>query len=190
MADRQVPFADERALTLLAEYWQAKRNGQIIPDRAAIDPLQLPPNYWPNILISEPVPATAAAPRRWRYRLVGSAHVDRYGTDFTGKTVDDIAQGSYQQYLNEIYATAFDRVLPVYSESVFRWNASGYASTRRLMLPISNGVPGQVAQILSVQVWPGKRDYDARSITELSRTGGFRDGFYTALDRDSFLPVE
>lgn len=172
----------------MAEYWQGRRAGHRMPDRSSLDPLHLPPGFWPNILITEPAVA-ADGTRAWRYRLVGSAHVDRYGRDFTGRTTADITQGSYLDYLNAIYATTFDRALPVYSESVFRWDADGYANTRRLMLPISHGAPDQVAQIFSIQVWPVRKAPDARSITDLSRTGGFRDGFFTPLDRDTFLPT-
>lgn len=186
-------FADQPALMTVAGYWQARRRGRLMPDRADIDPLDLPPALWPNLLITEPAgPDENRGENRgenWRYRLVGSAHVERYTYDFTGKTTGEIMHGSYRDYMNRIYATAFNEGVPVYSESVFRWDAQGYASTRRLMLPLSYGQTDRPALIFSVQVWPSEKPAQPRSISELSRHDEFRDGFFVALDRDSFLPL-
>ncbi len=184
--DLTVPiFADDPALLEVARYWSSKRNGRMLPDRADIDPLELSPAVWPNLLLAEPVPDSTAV----RYRLVGSAHVERYTFDFTGRTTADIMQGSYRDYMERIYRTCLDDAVPVYSESVFRWDdvnyAHGHASTRRLMLPISRGDPDRPAQIFSVQVWP-MRMRDLRSVAELSRNSDFRDGAFTPLDRDTF----
>jgi hypothetical protein len=179
----RTPFSDEPALEAVAGYWTRKRQGRRMPDRSEIDPLDLPPAIWPNLLITEPAGAGV-----WRYRLVGSAHVERYGTDFTGKTLHDIMQGSYRDYMTHIYDAAFQDRMPVYSESVFRWDAEGFAMTRRLMLPLSHGATDRPAQVLSVQVWPTALPVRPRSITEISRSGGFRDGFYLRLDTETFQP--
>src|SRR3546814_1498419 len=120
-----------------------------------------------------------------RYRLVGSAHVERYTFDFTGRTTTEIMQGSYRTYMEAIYNTSLQEGLPVYSESVFRWDARGYAFTRRLMLPLQHGAHGM---IFSVQVWPSELHYLPRSISDLSGPGAFKDGDYVVLDRDSFQP--
>lgn len=186
MHDSAAPiFADQPALAIVAAYWQARRQGRLMPDRADIDPLELPPWLWPNLLITEP----AGDGANWRYRLVGSAHVERYTYDFTGKTTGEIMHGSYRDYMNRIYATAFDQCVPVYSESVFRWDVEGYAATRRLMLPISHGESNRPAMVFSVQVWPSEKPLQPRSISEISRRGEFRDGFFLTLDRDHFQPL-
>jgi hypothetical protein len=182
-------FADQPALTTVAAYWQSRRRGRLMPDRADIDPLDLPPSLWPNLLITEPAGPDGKGGENWRYRLVGSAHVERYTYDFTGKTTGEIMHGSYRDYMNRIYATAFHQRVPVYSESVFRWDVEGYAATRRLMLPISQGETDKPAMIFSVQVWPSERPARPRSISEISKHGEFRDGFFLALDRDSFQPL-
>lgn len=181
---RRTPFSDEPALDAVARYWTQKRQGRRMPDRADIDPLDLPPAIWPNLLITEP-----AGNGIWRYRLVGSAHVERYGVDFTGKTLHDIMQGSYRDYMTHIYDAAFHDRLPVYSESVFRWDAAGFAMTRRLMLPLSHGETDRPALVFSVQVWPTAMPVQPRSISDLSRSGGFKDGFFLRLDTESFQPL-
>lgn len=181
--DGQVLFTDDPTLSAVARYWAARRRNQPMPDRADIDPLHLPPSVWPNLLLTEPVAGSSAA----RYRLVGTAHVERYTFDFTGRTTAEIMQGSYRDYMERIYATTLQEGVPVYSESVFRWDASGYAFTRRLMLPLRHGGPS-AALVFSAQVWPSELPVHPRSITDLSGTGGFRDGFFIALDPDTFLP--
>ena len=181
---RRTLFSDEPALDAVARYWARQRQGRRMPDRADIDPLDLPPAIWPNLLITEP-----AGDGVWRYRLVGSAHVERYGMDFTGKTLHDIMQGSYRDYMTHIYDAAFHDRLPVYSESVFRWDAAGFAMTRRLMLPLSHGETDRPALVFSIQVWPTAMPVQPRSITDISRSGGFKDGFFLRLDIENFQPL-
>lgn len=181
-------FADDPALTEVAAYWTRGRDKdgrrRLMPDRADVDPLHLSPGVWPNLILSEPVAGSSA----WRYRLVGSAHVERYTFDFTGKTTAEVMQGSYRDYMEQIYGTCRRDAVPVYSESVFRWDAQGFAMTRRLMLPLSLGHEDRADMVLSVQVWPTAMPVQPRSISDLSRSGGFKDGIFTALDRDSFRP--
>lgn len=181
-------FADEPAMLEVARYWSSKRLGRLLPDRRDIDPLELSPGLWPNLLLTEPVAESGAM----RYRLVGSSHVERYGFDFTGKTTAEVMQGSYRDYIERIYRAAITEAAPVYSESVFRWDdsdyAHGHASTRRLMLPLSLGDAGRAGQVFSVQVWPSRMPREPRSVAELSRASDFRDGAFTLLDRNTFLP--
>lgn len=180
MSDQPI-FADDPMLSTVARYWTAQRRGRPLPARSDIDPLHLPASVWPNLLLAEPVAGTSAM----RYRLVGSAHVERYTFDFTGRTTTEIMQGSYRTYMEAIYNTTLREGLPVYSESVFRWDARGYAFTRRLMLPLQHGEHGM---IFSVQVWPSELPWQPRSISDLSGTGAFKDGDFAVLDRDSFQP--
>lgn len=182
-ADQPV-FADDPTLLAVGRYWAAQRRDRRMPDRADIDPLHLPASIWPNLLLAEPQPGSAA----FRYRLVGSAHVERYTYDFTGKTTADIMRGSYRDYMESIYAATLRQPAPVYSESVFRWDAEGYAATRRLMLPLTRG-SDTPAIVFSVQVWPSRLPTQPRSISELSGSGGFRDGFFVVLDPDRFTPL-
>lgn len=182
-------FADEPLLSEVARYWTAKRGGRLMPDRADIDPLELRPAIWPNLLITEPVLQSTAV----RYRLVGSAHVQRYTFDFTGKTTAEVMQGSYRDYMEQVYGTVLRQALPVYSESLFRWDTEDsilqQAFTRRLMLPISRGMSDIPAMVFTVQVWPTAIPYEPRSISELSGSGGFSQGDFITLNRDSFTPL-
>jgi len=71
------------------EYWDGKRAGRPMPARRDIDPLDIPTDLLPGIVLTEVLPA---AP--WlRYRLVGTAQVVLRGRDPTGQPVRDHYMG-------------------------------------------------------------------------------------------------
>lgn len=79
--------------------------------------------------------------------------VEQFQTDFTGRTTADVMSGSYRAYIENLFSRCLERQSPVYSESTFRWDAAGFATTRRLMMPLSRG--GESAQmVLVAQTWP------------------------------------
>lgn len=176
MADA-LPFAIDPILTEAAKLWLRLCAGRKMPLRSDFDPLLLSGAVWPYLLLAEPVQGSSAV----RYRLVGGAHVDRYGYDFTGHTTAETAQGSYRAYLEAFYALALQGE-PVYAESLFRWDADGYALTRRVCLPLQSSA--DTVQVLCVQTWDSGVTWNGRSVPHLVGTGGFADGRYEAIPRD------
>jgi hypothetical protein len=69
------------------DYWNQKRGTRIAPSRAEIQPEELPPMALPNLYIIE---VANGPPRRFRYRLIGTAISREYGSDPTGRYVDEI----------------------------------------------------------------------------------------------------
>ena len=144
-----VPFADEPVLLAAARHWAGLSDGRPIPDYDALDVIRLPRFILPYLVLAEPAEAAGAI----RFRLVGTAMVEKFNTDFTGRTTADVMTGSYRRYIENLFARCLDQQAPVYSESTFRWDAAGFATTRRLMLPFSRG--GSEARIVMVaQIWP------------------------------------
>lgn len=183
-------FSDDPVLMEVARYWTTIRGDRDYPDRSEFDPLALSPKVWPHLLL-----VTVEADGRYRYRLVGTAHVERYRFDFTNRTIDEIASGTYLDYLNDLYREAVVRKSPVYSESLFRWDREGFAFTRRVMFPMTSKGMG-VNMVLGVQVWPTNEpsfgDY-SNVFPEKEHEGmasGFKDGGFAALDRESFQPLD
>ncbi|MBX3454550.1 hypothetical protein [Ferrovibrio sp.] len=175
--DDALPFADDPILVETARVWHRLCDGRQMPERTAFDPLLLSGAVWPYLLLAEPVPGSTAM----RYRLVGGAHVDRYGYDFTGRTTAETAQGSYRQYLEEFYALT-RQGHPVYAASQFRWDADGYAVSRRVCLPLACNRHG--IQVLCAQTWISGVAWNGRSVPHLVGTGGFADGGYETIPRD------
>jgi len=177
--DAKQPFAGDAALCCMAEYWSRLRAGRVMPDKTELDPLNLPPDIWPNLLLVEPVAASSDL----RYRLVGSAHVERYGYDFTGRTIADIASGSYREYLEEQFRHVLVQHKPVYSESLFRWDTTGYAVTKRLIMPLATEGNAAGVMALCVQTWPSNSQTVKRgTIPAALKAGNYDKGFYQLVE--------
>ena len=144
-----VPFADEPVLTAVAHHWAGLCGGRPIPDYAMLDVIRLPRFTLPHLVLAEPAETAGAI----RFRLVGTAMVEKFQTDFTGRTTADVMTGSYRLYIESLFARCLDQQAPVYSESTFRWDAAGFVTTRRLMLPFSRG-GSEARMVMVAQTWP------------------------------------
>lgn len=70
----------------LHEYWNAARGAADLPPVSAIDPMLLPRACLPYLSVLE----VEQAPFRLRSRLSGTALVAQFGTDFTGRYLDEL----------------------------------------------------------------------------------------------------
>jgi hypothetical protein len=84
---------------LLAYYQERRRADGLLP-RAAIVPRDLV-ELLPSLCIAEP-----AGDGDWRFRLIGTGLVDRFGREFTGRTVRAI----YEQKSARTVVSIYDRV--------------------------------------------------------------------------------
>jgi hypothetical protein len=152
MADSDVPelLAADPLLGPLYRYWDRCRGERRMPDRRDIDPLALGAKLLPHIGLMDIVDGGA----RVRCRLLGTALVERWGNDPTGKFMDEVASGSYLDFVHSLYRDVVRARAPVFSESVFRWDAQGFLRTRRLYLPLTHGGK-DVAMALIGQVFLG-----------------------------------
>lgn len=145
-------FADDAILAPLYCYWVARcRSG--VPDRRDIDPVDMPTVLLPHLAIVDVVEGGV----RFRNRLVGTAIVERWGIDTTGRYHDEVmSPGDYSDYIHSLYRDAVQRRAAVYSESFFRWDTHGHLLTRRLYLPLTYGGSG-VAMVLVGQTFQGSK---------------------------------
>lgn len=73
------------------EYWDSRRQGRAMPARRDIDPIEIPFDLLPGIVLTEVLPE---AP--WlRYRLLGTAQVALRGRDPTGQPVAGNYMGAH-----------------------------------------------------------------------------------------------
>lgn len=70
-------------------YWQTKRDGRAMPQRADIDPADLK-TLLPDLLLGD----YEASPFRVRFRLVGTRLAEIHGLDFTGRYLDQLVFGA------------------------------------------------------------------------------------------------
>jgi hypothetical protein len=145
---------DDARLRELYAFWQ-KLGGDAGVPRSAVDPVDIPRSLLPHLLLTEVVEDPARG-RRYRYRLVGSAIVERAGSDPTWAYLDSIlpTDHGYRDYILGLYDRVVDGSGPLYSHDVYvtvERAAQPELGTRRLMLPLRDG--GRVDHVLSVQTF-------------------------------------
>jgi hypothetical protein len=155
-------LAADPILGALYRYWNRRRGQRRMPDRRDIDPLELGPALLPHLGLMDIVEGA----RRVRYRLLGTAIVERFGLDPTGKFMDEVMSGSYSEYIHGLYRQLVNAGAPVFSESVFRWDAEGYLRTRRIYLPLTHG-GDHVAIALIGQVFLGPAVHSVQPYTAI-----------------------
>jgi hypothetical protein len=129
-------IADE-ILTALYDYWRSRKSGEKLPGRADIDPVDMPRAALPHVVLME----VADGGNRIRYRLVGTAIVDEWGADVTGKYLDEVMDGTYLEFVRGLYIDVMEHRCAVLSESTFRWDVGKTVGARRLYMPLaSDGV--------------------------------------------------
>lgn len=109
MAARRTRLIDEIApedlsaepLRRLLDYWRARCRGDRLPARGDIDPLDL--EFMLGHILLVDVVDTDGAPRRFRYRLVGTRLTERYGFDPTGEFVDQHPDPTFRRIALEAY---------------------------------------------------------------------------------------
>lgn len=141
---------DER-LKGLYRYWTERWNGQTLPGRQHIDPIEMGPAVLPLLLLTEVVPAADGKSYRLRYRLVGSEIEARFNSRMTGRFIDELMHGQYLAYIVGLYDDVITRRAAVYSESAYQNQASA-TFTKRLLMPLAaNGK--DIDMVLSGQVF-------------------------------------
>lgn len=149
-------------LGTLYRYWNQRRGQRRMPDRRDIDPLDLGPALLPHVGLMDILEGGA----RVRYRLLGTKIVERWGSDPTGRCMDEVMSGTYGAYIHSLYRTLVHARAPVFSESLFRWDTEGYLRTRRLYLPLTHG-GAEVAIALIGQVFLGPAQHPVKPYTEI-----------------------
>lgn len=121
-------------LQSLFDYWRRKRGDRIAPSRNDIVPTEIKTQL-PRVFMVDVVPGT---PPRFRFRLAGTAVVDRFGEEITGKFLDEL---DLDNRAREI-ALDYQRILQIEQPICSRWNYVKHDGRllryERLLLPLSN----------------------------------------------------
>ena len=141
------------------QHWITRCPGKI-PARREIDPTTLPPRIIPYLVLAEYEDDQGTV----IYRIVGDQMVRRFGRNFTGCRLTETAQGTYFEFLQGIFRQSLRSRRPIYSESVFRWDADGWAHTRRVMMPLADVRDGRITHSLIAQTWPTRAEDQPRTL--------------------------
>lgn len=128
------------------DYWDSRRGDRPLPGRRDIDPLSIPADLLPGIMLTE----VLRAPPLLRYRLVGTAQVTLRGRDPTGQPVAGNYMGAHlgvkpdETMLN--YRIVIEKRVPVYTYNPVTGMAPDGSSLRQsplranssLLMPLSS----------------------------------------------------
>lgn len=121
-------------LSALYDYWRSCMPGQNLPGRADIDPVDMPRAALPHIVLAE----VGDGGNTIRYRLVGTTIVDEWGSDFTGKYIEEIMDGTYLEFVRGLFIDVVTHRCAVLSESAFRWDVGKVSGARRIYMPLAS----------------------------------------------------
>ena len=130
---RARPTIDSPRLQSLHAYWNDRRAGRDMPARSDIDPIDIP-RLLPNLLLIDVEPGT----RRLKVRVAGTTVVEMYGSDYTGRYLDEIDFGDRRAAVLFDYNTCLETRQPYAAEHSF-WTDRGITyRIERLILPLSD----------------------------------------------------
>ena len=127
------------------DYWADLRGNRAMPSRGNLDPLQIAPEFLPNLMLID----VLHEPRRYRYRLIGTQVVAASGEDRTGRIFENVGFFKIHPAVIEQYGGVVDTGQPLHSLEPFtNFNSGATYDVDRLLLPLSSA--GRVVDMLVV----------------------------------------
>jgi hypothetical protein len=121
------------AIKQIYRYWRSKCEGDRLPKRSAIDPVDIP-RFLPHITIVQVVPDE----RRYVYRLVGTKEVEIRGRDPTGKSVIEGFFGPSLDDALSCYDTVVATRYPHYDDTPYVTPNGRFSDDETVFLPLSD----------------------------------------------------
>jgi len=138
-------YRDDPILGPALAYWMQKRGSRSMPRKRDIDPVELPPKLLPNLQIIEVIDGGG----RFRYRLVGTASVDAFGSDYTGRYPDQMFSDDRLNFIQSIYRRVYQTKRPLFSLNRYHTTKNTDLFAYRIYMPLSeDGV--EVDNILGI----------------------------------------
>lgn len=132
--DEEIPVAalDHPQLLGLLRHWEAKRGPRALPARADFRPEEMLPFLSRIVLVD-----VEEAPRRFRFRLIGTEVVRSYGVEITGQYTDVVQPPCYRAMVERHYGDSVDRREPLLHRMRFVEHPGKVHELTRLTLPLS-----------------------------------------------------
>lgn len=105
-----------------------------MPARADIDPLDVPP-ILPNIVLVD----VTGDPPRFRFRVVGTDIVFRYGAELTGRDLEQVDLGTELGSVRSQYEETTRERVPTYCRHQIETGGGKLLRYERLLLPLAAG---------------------------------------------------
>ena len=124
-------IANDPILSALWRYWDAKRGRRRMPLRSEIEPAEIP-RLLPHLQLADRVEG-----KGFRYRLSGSAIVQGYGFDATGKFTQEILTPARHKIASGHYSLVFDTGRPLFARNGYVKGSFLLVMISRIILPLS-----------------------------------------------------
>lgn len=125
-------FRTDPILGRAYEYWQSKCGTRPMPRRSDIEPKDII-RLLPYLQITELLDGGA----RIRYRLVGTAIVNAYGEELTGKYFDEVFSGDRLSVVEENYRTMCREKRPILVANRYFSRKDAVLFCYRIVMPLS-----------------------------------------------------
>lgn len=113
-------------------YWLAKKRHRLAPARKDIDPAEVR-HLLPHLFLVD----VEHKPRRYRFRLVGTAIVSSFGMDMTGQYLEEIGFSNQAPSVQAHYGAVVTTAEPTCHQVHFTRGSGRYVAYERLILPLS-----------------------------------------------------
>ena len=119
-------------LAQLYDYWDEKRAGRRAPQRADIDPTEIP-QLLANMFICD----VLRDPLDYRYVLSGTELTRAFGMDLKGKTFAEVFSGPSAAAIRAVYDSVVETWEPRLTVHDASWIDKEFLTYSRLLLPLS-----------------------------------------------------
>jgi hypothetical protein len=143
-------------LSALWRYWDEKRKARLMPRRRDLDPPLEIPRLLPHLLLVE------RAEGRFRWRLAGTAVVEAYGQELTGRFIDEVISAERREAAHRHYATVFDTSRPIFVRNRYTSRNATDFVVSRILLPLAAEDGHSVHLLLQAQMFQLGSAYAAR----------------------------
>ena len=126
-------YRDDPVLGPTLAYWTQKRGSRSMPCKRDIDPVEFPTKLLPNIQIIEAIDGGA----RFRYRLVGTASVEAFGSYYTGRYPDEMFSDDRLNFIQSIYRAVVTTKAPLFSLNRYHTTKNIDLFAYRIYMPLS-----------------------------------------------------
>lgn len=131
-APRSAQVEDPK-LVRIARYWRDRSVDGRLPSRRDIDPIGLR-DLLPFVFLVDVEPE----PRRFRYRLIGTAIAEFTGRDLTGRVIDESTYGAFAGLAQGVFSIPVDTAKPVLCRGRAVYNPPlAWQRVELLILPLS-----------------------------------------------------
>jgi hypothetical protein len=127
-------YRNDPVLGPVLAYWLRARGSRSMPSKRDIDATGFPPKVLPYLQIVDVIDGGA----RFRFRLVGTALVEAYGEEFTGKCADELFPDDRLRFVMKMYEGVCKLKMPHFSRTRYYTNKNIDLFSNRIYMPLSN----------------------------------------------------